>query len=149
MNLSSDFVDLLRSLNGAGARYLIIGAHALAYYARPRATADFDVWVDASPENAARVYRALGAFGAPLDQLTPEDLLSDDLIFQIGVAPTRIDVITGIDGVTFSEAWPRRTEDLLDGTQIFIIGRDDLIKNKRAAGRRQDLADVERLENDA
>ena len=146
MNLSSDFVDLLRALNDAGAKYLIVGAHALAYHGRPRATADFDIWVEASPQNAPRVYRALAKFGAPLGNLKAEELLSDDLIFQIGIPPLRIDVITGIDGVTFAEAWPRRVKDSLDGLKIAIIGRADLIKNKKSTGRLKDLADVESLE---
>lgn len=149
MNLSSDSTDLLCALNDAKARYLIVGAHAVAYHARPRATADFDVWVDPSPENAPRVYRALAAFGAPLDNLAVQELESDDLVFQIGVPPLRIDVITGISGVTFDEAWPGRSEDSLNGLKIFVIGRKALIENKKAAGRRKDLADVERLERDA
>jgi hypothetical protein len=134
MNLSSDSIDLLRALNDANARYLIVGAHAIAYHARPRATADFDVWVDPSPENARRVYKALAAFGAPLDNLTVQELQSDD--------------ITDISGVAFDEAWPGRSEDRLGDLKIFVIGREDLIKNKKAAGRRKDLADVERLERD-
>ncbi len=148
MNLSSDFADLLHALNDANARYMIVGAHALAYHARPRATADFDVWVEASTENAPRVYRALAAFGAPLDNLKVEELVDDDLIFQIGVPPLRIDVITGISGVDFAQAWPRRSEGTLNGLRFFVIGREDLIENKKAAGRLKDLADVERLERD-
>ena len=149
MNLSSDFADLLRALNDASARYLIVGAHAVAYHARPRATADFDLWVEPSADNAPRVYQALAAFGAPLESLRVEELRSDDLIFQIGVPPFRIDIITGISGVTFDEAWPHRAEDHLNGLKFFVIGREDLIKNKKAAGRLKDLADVERLERDA
>jgi hypothetical protein len=148
MNLSSDFADLLQALNDANARYLIVGAHALAFYARPRATADFDVWVEPSAENAPRVYRALAAFGAPLENLTVEELRGDDLIFQIGIAPLRVDIITGVSGLTFAEAWPHRSEGALDGLRFFVIGRDDLIRNKRASGRAKDLADIERLEND-
>lgn len=148
MEISSDFSDLLRALNDAGARYLIVGAHALGYHGRPRATADFDVWVEPTPENARRVYRALAAFGAPLDRLTTEELSSEDLVFQIGVAPLRIDVITSIDGVTFPNAWTRRVEDRHGDLRIAVIGRDDLIANKRAAGRLKDLADVERLTRD-
>jgi len=146
MKLTSDFSDLLRALNDAGARYLVVGAHALAYHCRPRATADLDVWVDSTRENAPRVYRALAKFGAPLERLTINDLLSEDLIFQIGLAPLRIDIITGIDGVKFSDAWRRRVEDSIDGVRIRIIGRKDLIRNKRAAGRLKDLADVASLE---
>lgn len=145
MKLSSDFADLLRALNGAGVRYLVVGAHALAYHGRPRATADLDVWVEPSPKNAARVHHALAIFGAPLESLSVADLRSDDLIFQIGIPPLRVDIITGIDGVTFAEAWPRRVKDIVDGINVTIIGREDFIRNKKAAGRLKDLADVETL----
>lgn len=148
MEISSDFVDLLRALNDAGAEYLIVGAHALNYHARPRATLDFDVWVNPTAKNALRVYRALAAFGAPLHDLRIEELTSDDLIFQIGVAPIRIDVITDISGVRFADAWPNRVGGLLGGASAQFLGRGDLIANKRASGRPKDLADLDRLERD-
>lgn len=148
MKINSEFSDLLRSLNAESARYLIVGAHAVNYYGRPRATIDFDIWIDRGRENATRVYRALAVFGAPLDRLSVDELTSDDLIFQIGVAPIRIDILTDVSGLAFAEAWPNRSEDAIDGVVAFFIGRDDLIKNKRATGRPKDVADVERLEHD-
>jgi hypothetical protein len=122
-----------------------VGAWAVGYYARPRATADLDVWVEPSIENARLVLRALAAFGAPLENLTETDLLSDDLIYQIGIAPVRIDVITGIDGVVFEDAWTAREEARIEDIAVHFIGRDDLIVNKRQTGRAKDLADLELL----
>ena len=148
MQISSDFSDLLRALNDAEAKYLVVGAYALNYYARPRATADFDVWVDRAPSNAARVFRALAQYGAPLDRLTIDDLTSDDLIFQIGVSPIRIDMMTDVSGLDFADAWRNRVEDVLDGVRVAFIGRADLITNKLATGRTKDRADVERLQRD-
>ena len=113
MFLQSDWIDLLREFNAAGVRYLVIGAAAMAVYGEIRGTDDFDVWVDPNEENAKNVWRALAAFGADVSNLTIDELQSEDLIFQIGVKPLRIDVLTGIDGVSFHEAWPNRiaTED--------------------------------------
>jgi hypothetical protein len=140
---------MLRALSEAGADFMVIGAHAVAVYARPRATGDLDIWVRPTPSNAARVWRALVEFGAPLDALTRQDLTSDDVVFQIGVAPSRIDLLTTIGGVEFADAWARRTQVELWGLDVPVIGRDDLIRNKRAAGRERDLADVAELERAA
>ncbi|GAC1412149.1 MAG: hypothetical protein NVSMB64_22360 [Candidatus Velthaea sp.] len=148
MRISSDFADLLREFNAARVDYLIVGAHAVARYARPRATGDFDVFIDAAAENATRVYDALIRFGAPLHGIDVADFTSDDLVFQIGVEPVRIDILTAIDGVTFQAAFARRETGILDGIPVAYIGRDDLIANKRAAGRPKDLADLRRLEAD-
>jgi len=108
MQTNIDFRDLFAALNDAGAEYLVVGAHALAAHGHVRATKDLDVWIRASPENAARVYRALGSFGAPLQGLSVEDLAGPDLVFQIGIPPVRIDIITSIDGVDFDSAWRER-----------------------------------------
>jgi hypothetical protein len=140
--LNRDFTDILSAFSAERVEYLVVGAHAVAVHARPRATGDLDLWVNASPENARRVWAALSAFGAPLDQLTLADLERDDLIFQIGVVPNRIDVLTGISGVTFAEAWPDRTVITVDGREVPVIGKAALIRNKRASGRPRDLADV-------
>ena len=145
MEISSDFADLLRVLNAQNARYLVIGALAVSFHTQPRATADFDIWVDRSVENAGRVHRALSSFGAPVDDLTVEDLASEDLVYMIGVVPLRIDVLTGISGVTFDAAWPKRVATSLDGVETNVIGLDDLIDNKRAAGRDKDRIDLRRL----
>jgi hypothetical protein len=95
MELQTDWIALLREFNAAGVEYLVVGAAAIAYHAQPRATRDFDVWVRPSPENASRAYRALATFGAPMDQITVADFEHDDTVWQIGIAPLRIDVITG------------------------------------------------------
>ena len=101
---SNDYADLLRELNTENADYLVVGAHALAYHGHIRSSEDFDVWVRATPENAVKVFRALGSFGAPMENVTIEELTSDDLIFQIGVRPFRIDVLTAVSGLNFDEA---------------------------------------------
>lgn len=144
--MNRDFVEMLAALSEAGADYLVIGAHAVAVHGRPRATGDLDIWVRPTPENADRVWAALSAFGAPLHQLTRADLVADDLVFQIGVAPNRIDLLTTIGGVRFEEAWKRRTVVELWGLKVPVISRDDLIRSKKAAGRPQDLADIADLE---
>jgi hypothetical protein len=143
---NSDFRDLLAALNAAGAEYLVVGAHALAAHGHPRASKDLDVWVHATVDNAERTYRALAAFGAPLDDLRVDDLSTAGTIFQIGVEPVRIDIITSIDGVDFEEAWPDRVSADYGGQPVSVISRKHLIQNKRAAGRPQDVADVDALE---
>jgi|SRR5579872_181640 len=148
MQSNSDFNDLLHEFYAADVRFLIVGAYAVARYSRPRATADFDLWIDNDRDNARRVYAALGRFGAPLDDLTVDDLTSDDCVFQIGVAPARIDILTAIDGVDFATAWEHRETTLWGGVPVSYIGRDDLIANKRVTGRAKDLADIEMLEKD-
>jgi hypothetical protein len=145
--MNPDFLDLLRSLLDAEARFLVVGAYAVGVHGRPRATKDLDVWVDASDDNAPRVMKALSAFGAPLMGLTEEDLRRPGVGLQIGVEPGRIDVLTTISGLTFGEAWPgRKDASFGEGVRCSVIGLDDLLRNKRAAGRPQDLADVAALE---
>jgi hypothetical protein len=144
--LNRDFVEMLSALCAAAAEFLIVGAHAVAAHGLPRATGDLDIWVRRTPENADRVLAALRAFGAPLHDLTPSDLTRPDTVFQIGVVPSRIDILTSISGVDFDDAWPRRMPLAVEGLSVACIGRDDLLANKRAAGRPQDLADIARLE---
>ena len=146
MQTNIDFRDLFAALNAAGAEYLVVGAHALAAHGHVRATKDLDVWIRASPENASRVYRALGSFGAPPHGLSVEDLAGPDLIFQIGVPPVRIDIITSIDGVEFDSAWRERMPSEYADQRVHVLSRRHLIENKKASGRLQDLADVEFLE---
>jgi hypothetical protein len=145
--MNPDFVEMLAALSEAEAEFMIVGAHAVAAYSRPRATGDLDIWVRATPDNAARVWKALVAFGAPLDELTESDLATEDVVYQIGVVPSRIDILTSIEGVAFAEAWPNRTSVRVGGTVVDILGREDLIRNKRALGRERDLADLAELEN--
>lgn len=146
MPANPDFRDLFAAFNAAQVRYLLVGGYALAFHGRPRFTRDLDVWLEPNAENAARAYAALGAFGAPLQELQAGDLERPGLIFQIGVAPNRIDVLTGIDGLTFADAWPDRQETLYWDQPVPVISRDHLILNKRSTGRPQDLLDVEELE---
>jgi hypothetical protein len=144
--MNPDFRDLLSAFSACAVEYLVVGAHALAVHGHVRATKDLDVWVRPTRENATRVLDGLAAFGAPLHDLSLEDLSRPGLVFQIGVPPVRIDVVTGIDGVEFGPAWLDRLEAKLDGLVIPVLSRKDLIRNKRATGRLQDLADVEQLE---
>jgi len=145
--MNPDFSDMLSALCGEGVEFLLIGAYAVAAHGLPRATGDMDIWIRRSDENAERTWRALIRFGAPISQLSKEDLKSDDLVYQIGIAPRRIDILTSIEGVEFDEAWPDRKLSKVGGHVIPVIGRTQLIKNKKAVGRPKDLADVAWLES--
>ena len=144
--MNPDFRDLLAAFNACAVEYIVVGAHALAAHGFVRATKDLDLWVKPTRENAARTLRALAEFGAPLHDLSVEDLSSPGLIFQIGVPPVRIDIVTAIDGVEFDPAWRGRIEANLGNLAVPVLSRRDLILNKRTVGRLQDLADVQRLE---
>ena len=144
--MNPDFTDLLRAFVAADVRFLIVGAYALGVHGRPRATGDLDVWVEASPENAARVMRALATFGAPMSELSEADFASEGVTYQIGVPPGRIDLLTELTGLSFAEAWPDRLTKLFGDVEVGVIGRAAFIRNKRAAGRTKDLADIEGLE---
>jgi hypothetical protein len=137
---------MLSALSAAAADYLVVGAHALAVHGYPRATGDLDIWVRPTRENADRVWDAIENYGAPRRGITRDDFLTPDTVFQIGVAPNRIDILTSIDGVDFAEAWKNRQPAVVDKQSFFVIGRDDLLKNKRATGRPKDLADAAWLE---
>ena len=147
--LNNDFNDMLSAFAGAGVRYLLVGAYAMAAHGHVRATGDIDLWIDRSRENAERVMSALTEFGAPLHDLTADDLEAPDLVFQMGVAPRRIDILTGIDGVNFEEAWPERHEVGISGLTVPVIGRNHLSRNKRATGRLKDAADAAWLEGES
>ncbi len=144
--MSPDFKDLLSEFNAHGVEYLVVGAYALAAHGRVRATGDLDVWVRPEPDNAKRVLCALVAFGAPLQDLTEQDLCHAGIVYQIGIAPLRIDVLTGIDAVAFDEAWPARITARFAGLSVPVLSVAHLVRNKRAVGRPQDLADLEWLE---
>ena len=143
--MERDFVEMLSALDAAGAEFLVVGAHALAAHGVPRATGDLDIWVRGTPENAARVLAALRDFGAPLFDLSPEDLVRPETVFQIGVVPVRVDLLTSISGVDFEEAWAGRICATVDGVTFGVLGLEELIRNKRATGRPKDLLDVEAL----
>lgn len=144
--MNPDFRDLLHEFNAHEVEFLVVGAHALAAHGHVRATKDLDVWVRPHPANAERVRTALRAFGAPIADLTITDLATPGTIFQIGVAPIRIDVITAIDGVDFDQAWSVRVHTQFAGEPVAVLSREHLIQNKKAAGREQDLLDVKWLE---
>ena len=145
--MNQDFRDLLAEFNARQVEFLLVGAHALAAHGHVRATQDLDVWVRPSPETAKRVIEALRAFGAPLLDLTEKDLSTPGLVFQIGVEPIRIDILTVIDGVRFDEAWADRMVSKFADQPVAVLSREHLIRNKLAAARTQDLADVEALKS--
>jgi hypothetical protein len=145
--VNPNFTELLLAFNEHNVEYLIVGAHALAAHGHVRATKDLDVWVRPEPPNAQKVLQALSVFGAPLSGLTAEDLSRKETVFQIGLPPLRIDIITSIDGVEFAEAWPDRVETSFGDVPAFVISRHHLITNKKTTARLQDLADVQQLES--
>jgi hypothetical protein len=144
--VNPDFVDLLRAFIAADVRFLIVGAYALAIHGRPRATGDLDIWIDAAPSNARNVMRALSAFGAPLADINEEDFSTPGVVYQIGVPPGRIDILTELTGLTFDEAWSGRMRRAFGDVDVEFIGREAFLRNKRATGRAKDLGDIEGLE---
>lgn len=148
IDLPEDFRDLLVELADAGAEFVVLGGHAVAFHGHPRATKDLDVLVRATPANAARVYRALAAFGAPLSAfaVAEADFATYDGVLQIGVPPRRIDLLNRADGISFDDAIRAGDAFELEGRRVPVIGLEALLRNKRAASREQDLADVKALE---
>src|SRR6476660_4497679 len=144
--MNRDFKDLLSEFSAKSVEFLIIGAHALAAHGHVRATKDLDVWARPSLENGRRLIRALSAFGAPMQAVSENDFAAPGITFQIGVEPVRIDIITAVDGLTFDDAWRNRVTSEYGGERVFVISREDLIRNKRASGRPQDIADIAALE---
>ena len=139
-----EFKELLSTFNEHGVRYLIVGGFAVMVYSEPRYTKDLDVWVDASPQNAARVFSALRDFGAPLEGLTQQHF-TESGFYQMGRPPGRIDVMMSLDGVEFDKAWENRKSDSFRGVPVNFLGKDDLLHNKELSGRHQDLADIESI----
>lgn len=146
-DLNPDFRDLLRALVEADVEFVVVGAYALSFHGAPRASGDIDIFVRPSVDNAARVWRALLAFGAPLSSagVAQGDFERPDVVYQIGLPPRRVDVLTSISGVSFDEAWASRATANVEGRAIHFIGRDMFVRNKLAAGRPKDLADAARL----
>ena len=145
--LNPDYRDILSAFIEAIVEFLVVGGYAMAAHRLPRATKDLDLWVRPSADNAKRVLGALDAFGAPRHGLTATDLEIEGTIYQVGVPPNRVDVITIVDGVQFENAWRDRAEVDIDGLHIPVIGRTHLIVNKRTVGRPQDLLDADLLES--
>src|SRR6266480_4955513 len=130
-SLTKDFKEFLQCLNARGVRYLVIGGHAVAFHGYPRATADLDVWVALDSTNASLIVAALQDFGFDVPELTPDLFLRKDRVIRMGVAPNRIEIQTGIDGVSFSECYPERVRAELDGIPVWFISRADLKLNKQ------------------
>jgi len=143
--MPDDLKELLRAFNDHGVKYLIVGGYAFGVHAEPRATKDLDIFIRSDKENATAVFRALARYGAPLVDLTPSDFM-DGTTFQIGQPPARIDILQHIDGVSFDEAWENRIEGLIDGeVPAAVLSKGDLIRNKLATGREQDILDAKQL----
>ena len=147
MPVNNDFKELFALFNKENVEYLVVGAHAVIYYAEPRYTKDLDIWINPTRENAIRVMKALERFGAPLENVLLDDFTDPEKIFQIGVAPNRIDILMGIAGVDFATAVVKKTTSFYDDVPISIIGKDELIISKKAIARPQDMLDIERLES--
>jgi hypothetical protein len=144
--MNSDFKELLKLFEREKVKYLIIGGYAVAKHAEPRYTKDLDIWIGNKRENAERVYRALKNFGAPLANITVEDFTVPTLVFQLGIEPSRIDILMGLKDLDFDHCWERKAAATIGDTEIYFISIDDLIFNKQLTGRPQDLADVEKLQ---
>lgn len=146
-SLNEDFRDVLRLFLAGDVEFLLVGAYALALHGAPRASGDIDLFVRPSPANASKVYSALVAFGAPLraQGVGPESFAEPGVVYQIGVPPRRIDVLTEISGLTFDEAWSTHESVPFEDRRLPFLGRDAFIRNKEAAGRPKDLADASRL----
>src|SRR5258708_1430159 len=136
--LNPDYKDMLSALCVEKADFLIVGAYALAVYGLPRATGDIDLFVGTDPENSKKVYQALKRFGAPLDEIQPQTFTQAGVIFQIGVAPSRIDLLSSISGVSFPEAWARHELTEVEGLNLAVLSLDDMILNKTPTARPKD-----------
>jgi predicted nucleotidyltransferase len=145
MFVNSDFTDLLKLFNDNQVRYLVIGGYAVIQYAEPRYTKDLDLWISTDTTNAAAVYKALKAFGALLAGMTEADFAEEGYFYQMGVPPVRVDILMGVPGGVFEQAWLKRVEVDFDGVKVPFISRQDLIAAKLAAGRPQDLLDAKAL----
>jgi predicted nucleotidyltransferase len=145
MEVQEDYRELLKSLNGRGVEYVIVGAYALAHHGVPRATGDLDILIRSTEDNALHVIRALKDFGFEFPDLSAADLQEPETVVQLGVPPVRVDLITSLTGLSWDEAYSGREAAVYGGVPVFYIGREQLIANKRALGRKRDLADLEAL----
>lgn len=144
--LSQDFKEFIQSLNDNAVRYLLVGGYAVALHGYPRYTKDLDVWVESSAENASRIVKALGQFGFGSLELKESDFIVPDQVIQLGYPPNRIDILTNLTGLDFSDCYPSHVTAEIDGVSVNFIDLENLKKNKKATGRHQDLADIENLE---
>lgn len=143
--MNSDFKDLLRAFSEEEVRYLVVGGYAFAEHVEPRYTKELDVWIERTAENADRVLAALRSFGAPLRELSKDDLTSPGTFYQIGLPPNRIDIITQLEEMDFAECWNRRKTGQIGDLAVEYISASDLMENKERTGRPHDLADLEHL----
>jgi hypothetical protein len=143
--LNNHYKDILHAFTAGKVKFLLVGAYAMAAHGFPRSTMDIDLWVMPDPENALLVLQALDDFGAPSGDLTPEDFQDEDMVFQIGVAPQRIDILTSVDGLQFDDAFAHSEIIDIEGILVHVLSVPDLILNKRSTGRTKDIADVELL----
>jgi hypothetical protein len=143
-----DSRDLLAALSARRVRFLIVGGYAVTFHARPRFTKDLDVWVDPTVDNATSVVEALTDFGAQLGAhgVTARDFASEGTIYQIGIPPNRVDLLTAVEGLKSAACWDRRVQARFGDVEVAYVAREDLIANKKAVGRPQDLDDVRELE---
>ncbi len=146
MKVEKDFEEFIKLLNYHKVKYLVVGAYALIFYTLPRNTGDIDFFIEASEENAGRILNVLKDFGFGDMEFKKEDFTNSDLVVQLGYSPNRIDIITGISGISFSEAYKNRIKSKLGGEDVYFIAAADLLKNKEAAGRAKDIADAELLQ---
>jgi len=145
MDANPDWIDLLSALLKENVRFIVVGAHAVAYYTEPRYTKDLDIWVEPTAANAAKLLAALINFGAPTSNVSLADFTNPKVIFQIGVEPQRIDILMAIDGVTFAKAWRDRVKASFGPLKVAILSKADLLRTKKAVGRPQDILDLARL----
>ncbi len=146
--MNRDFSELLATFAAHDVRFLVVGGYAVTFHSQPRFTKDLDVWVDPTPDNAVRVYAALAAYGAPLTThgVAVDDFARPGVVYQIGLPPNRIDILTAVDGLQFTDCWPRRAVSTYGPQPVAYLAKTDLIKNKRTVGRPQDLLDADNLE---
>lgn len=147
MKVQKDYEEFLELLNQSNVKYVIVGAYALAYHAKPRYTKDMDIFIEPTLENATAILQAIRDFGFREANLTPEDIVEEDKILQLGYEPIIIDILSSLSGCTFSEVWNNRIKGKYGDTEVYFIRKDDLIKNKRASGRKQDIVDIDLLKN--
>jgi len=145
--LNNDYKEMLQILLEEEVDFIVVGAYALAAHGVPRATGDIDIWIKTDTRNAERLIRALKKFGAPVGDITASDFTEPDIVFQIGVAPRRIDFLTSIDGVNFADADKDKLTIKINDIDVPVISLENLIKNKKAASRPKDLLDIESLKN--
>jgi hypothetical protein len=145
IRLPPDFRDFLKLLNSEKVEYLLVGGYAVGYYGYPRATGDMDIWIASTPKNAAKIVTVLKQFGFSESALSAELFLKPTQVIRMGLPPLRIELLTSVSGVTFSECYAQRTVDVLDGVEVHFIGLTQLKINKKASGRLKDLSDLQEL----